>query len=162
MEELEKMDSTIAFLEKYEKDKPITGILRYKVYKNGVLQEEREEKNLIVNGAREQMARLVAGDAAGRSITRIAFGEDGTAPRAADATLTNPFTKNISGFSFPQMGSVLFNWDLTVNEANGKAILEFGLVTADETLFSRRVRENGQPIHKDRDISLAGEWEIIF
>jgi hypothetical protein len=76
--------------------------------------------------------------------------------------ITDPFTKDISGYSFPAMGRVQFDWGLTVYDANGKAIREFGLITEDGTLFSRRTRENGKPINKESDISMMGQWTIIF
>jgi hypothetical protein len=47
-----------------------------------------------------------------------------------------------------------------VSEANGMAIREFGLLTANGTLFARRIRAN--PIYKESDISIEGEWIIIF
>jgi hypothetical protein len=55
---------------------------------------------------------------------------------------------------------VQVNWKLLVSEANGKAIREFGLLTEDGTLFARRIRAN--PIYKESDISIEGEWIIIF
>jgi hypothetical protein len=79
-----------------------------------------------------------------------------------DTELTEPFTKTITGFSFPESGQVQFDWRLETSEANGMDILEFGLVTEDGTLFSRRVRESGRPVSKESDISIEGEWIIIF
>jgi hypothetical protein len=49
------------------------------------------------------------------------------------------------------MGRVTISWELLTSEDNGQAIMEFGLVCADNTLFSRRVRAN--PIYKEADIS---------
>jgi hypothetical protein len=66
------------------------------------------------------------------------------------------------------MGQVQFNWSLGTTEANGMAIHEFGLMSDDGTLFSRRIREdqNGnpinKPINKESDISIIGQWIIIF
>ena len=140
----------------------LKGILKYKVFKNGVLQEEVEDNNLIVNGARQQMARLIAGEFTGRNITKIAFGVNGNIPSVKDTEITSPFEKNVDGYLFPDTGAVQFDWRLSVNEANGKSIYEFGLITADGTLFCRRIRENGKPINKDNDISIVGQWVIIF
>jgi hypothetical protein len=39
------------------------------------------------------------------------------------------------------------------------AIREFGLMTEDGTLFARRVRAN--PICKESNISIEGEWSFI-
>jgi len=139
---------------------PIKGSLTVKVYKNGVLVEETTENNLVVNGGRDQIARLIAGNVTGRSINRIAFGTNGTAPEAADSIITNQFVRPVDGFSYPQMGQVQINWNLPVTENNGMAILEFGLLTTDGTLFARRTRNN--PIYKESDISIEGHWTIVL
>jgi hypothetical protein len=138
------------------------GVLHYKIFKNGILIEEVEEKNLIVTAGRTQMAHLLAGDLTGKQIAKILFGTNGVAPTLADTKITNPYTKSISDFLYPASGQVQFNWSLGALEANGKAILEFGLICTDTTLFSRRVRESGKPINKESDISLEGNWTIIF
>ena len=150
------------FLDDLKNQKPMKGILKYKVFKNGSLIETIKEENLIVDGAREQLARLIAGKFSGRNITKIALGVSGVAPTVNDDTIINAFEKNIDGYSFPDIGQVQFEWSLTTGEANGKAILEFGLITEDGTLFSRRIRENGKPINKESDISIIGQWIIIF
>jgi hypothetical protein len=142
--------------------KSLRGILRYTIFKNGVPIEDVEEQNLIVTVGRTKMARLLAGDVAGNHVSKIAFGTNGTAPALTDTQITSAFTKNLLGFSYPAAGQVKFNWNLTTTEANGKAILEFGLICEDLTLFSRRIRESGKPINKESDISLEGDWTIIF
>ena len=139
---------------------PMRGIFEMKVYRKGALIERYRDENLIVNGARVQAAHLVAGDAAGRSIARIAFGTNGTTPVDADASITNQFAKDVAGFEYPDMGQVTVNWELLTTEDNGQAIMEFGLLTADGTLFARKTRNN--PIHKESDISIEGHWTIIF
>jgi len=141
-------------------DVAIKGYLTIKVFKKGVLIEEIIEKNLIVNGARDQVARMIAGNVTGRSVNRIAFGTNGTDPDAADTAITQPFIRAVKGFSYPAMGQVQIEWDLPVTENNGMAIMEFGLLTVDGTLFARRIREN--PIHKEPDISLEGYWTIVL
>jgi hypothetical protein len=135
-------------------------MLSMRVYRSGVLIEEYEEHNLIVDTARFQMARLTAGDTDGRHITHIAFGTSGTAPAAADTVITGQFARPLIGISFPESGKVQFDWELPVTENNGMAIREFGLLTADGTLFARRARTN--PINKESDISIEGHWIIIF
>jgi hypothetical protein len=168
MKETNEMSNSLKFVDDIGKQKPIRGILSYKVFKNGVLVEEVKGKNLILNGARNQMARLVAGDFSGRNITKIVVGVNGTPPIVTNETLTSIFVKNIDGYSFPAMGQVQFDWSLGTTEANGMAILEFGLMSEDGTLFSRRIREdeNGspinKPINKESDISIIGQWLLIF
>lgn len=146
----------------FKDSQPLKGILRYTVFKNGIPIEEVEEHNLIVTAGRTQLAKLLAGDLTGKNVTKISFGTSGTAPALADTTIANAFTKDIAGSTYPAAGQVRFNWNLSTSEANGKAILEFGLICADNTLFSRRIRESGQPINKQSDISLEGQWTIIF
>jgi len=139
---------------------PIKGMFRMRVLQSGLLVEEYEESNLVVNGARLQMSHLVSGEFNMRHIAKIAFGTSGKMPELTDSAITNQFAKPISSFSYPEAGRVQFNWELLVTENNGMAILEFGLLTADGTLFARKAREN--PIHKQRDISLEGQWTIIL
>jgi hypothetical protein len=163
MKEQERKRSGLStdYLEEQGK-RPLKGILRYTVFKNGVPIEDVEEHNLIVTAGRTQMAHLLAGDLTGKQVTKIAFGTSGTAPALSDTQITNAFTKNLLGSSYPAAGQVKFNWNLTTAEANGKAVLEFGLICADTTLFSRRIRESGKPINKESDTSLEGDWTIIF
>jgi hypothetical protein len=156
MKEQQGMNSGMRFSEQ----QAMKGILKYTVFQKGIPIEEVEDHNLIVNGARNQMAKLIAGDFTNRNITKISFGTNGSDPEVTDTTLANPFTKNVSGFSYPNMGQVQINWSLATSEDNGQAILEFGLITADGTLFSRRTRVN--PIYKASDISIEGQWTIIF
>jgi hypothetical protein len=136
------------------------GRLCYTVFKNGAAIEKCEENNLIMDGARLQMAHLVAGDAAGRNIGRIAVGTSGNMPTVTDTEITAPFIKAVDGFDYPANGQVRIRWKLLVSEANGMEIREFGLLTADGTLFARRIRE--KPIFKESDISIEGEWIIAF
>ena len=164
----------IRIVERVEEQKPMKGIFSLRVYRhvNGErrLIDEYEERNLIVNDARVQMAHLVAGEhisldsnddpIGGRHITQIGFGIDSTAAMVADTMLTDPFMKPLDGFEYPEMGQVQFNWGLGINEANGKEIKEFGLFCEDGKLFARRVRL--KPINKEDDISLEGTWTIIF
>lgn len=139
---------------------PMTGILRITVRKGGEVVEEWEDHNLIVNGARNQAARLFAGNGENRAIAKIAFGTSGTAPAVTDTEITDAYTKAVSGFSFPDVGQVQTNWELGTSENNGMAIMEFGLLSADGTLLCRKVREN--PIYKESDISIEGHWTWIF
>jgi hypothetical protein len=136
------------------------GKLEVKVFKAGKLAEEWVEENLIVNMARTQMARLLGGDGANREITKIAFGTNGGTPVVDDQAITNAYTKDISSVSYPDETSVQFDWELETDEGNGMAVMEFGLMCANDALFSRRVRVN--PIYKADDISIEGHWTISF
>jgi hypothetical protein len=136
------------------------GCFRIRIYRGGILVEKYEDPNLIVNGAKTAMTRLIAGAAAGKNINRIALGTNGNMPTPNDAAITAPVIKTISGVLYPANNQVEFDWSLATTEANGKAISEFGLLCADGTLFARKAR--AKPLNKESDISIEGEWIIIF
>lgn len=140
-------------------EQTLRGDFRLEVRRNGELVEVFEEKNLIVNGAKNQLARLVGGSGANRQITQIGFGIGTTAASPGNTALTSAYTKAVTSVDYPATGQVRFSWALSAAEANGKAITEFGLICADGTLFSRKVRA---PIQKESDLSLSGAWTIIF
>ena len=159
-----KKNDGIRLLEKINEQKPLKGVLSFRVFKhiNGEkrLIEEFENRNIIVNLARDQMARLVAGEFGDRHITKIGFGTNNAAATVDDTDLTGSYVKTLDGYEFPAMGQAQFNWHLGTSEANGMKIIEFGLFCEDDTLFARRRREktNGEaadPIPKESDISNA-------
>jgi len=139
---------------------PMRGIFVMRVYRNGKLIEVYKDKNLIVNGAKDAATHLLSGDSEGKHISKIAFGTSGNIPTPDDTEISSPFVKNISAVGYPAQGHAEFSWRLTESEANGKPIMEFGLLCEDGTLFARKVRENAIP--KESDIALEGEWIIIF
>lgn len=138
---------------------PVKGVLDIEVRRHGQVIETWRDANLIVNGARDIQARLIAGDGAGRHIKRIAFGTGASPASPDDTELTSAYVRDLTGHDYPETGQVRFSFDLANSEANGKAIREFGLITADGTLFSRKVRG---VIEKNDDISLSGTWTIIY
>jgi hypothetical protein len=138
---------------------PLRGRFRAEVWRNGNLEMFFLEDNLIVNGAKNQLARLIGGSGSNRQITKIGFGVGKTAAAPGDTALTNPYVKSIGSVEYPATGQVRFNWSLSTTECNGIAITEFGLLCADNTLFSRKQRA---PIQKESDLSLTGAWTIIF
>lgn len=139
---------------------PLRGMFELIVKKDGKVIETHCDNNLIVNGARNQAARLFAGDGTNRAIAKIAFGTSGAAPVVTDMVITDSYTKAVSGFEYPDIGQVQTNWILNTDENNGMAIMEFGLLSADGTLLCRKVRE--KPINKEADISIEGHWKWIF
>lgn len=138
----------------------VRGIFSMRVFRCGVLIEDYQDHNLVVDVARVALARLISGDAAASAINRIGFGTSGTAPAPADTALTDPLLKAVAAHSFPSTGQVSFTWTLTTAEGNGKAIAEFGLICADGSLFARKNRTAA--LAKDSDISLSGTWTIQF
>lgn len=136
------------------------GEFRLWVYRNGILVDEQIEQNLIVSGSKGVLARLIGGDFTNNNVNRIQFGTNGAAPVVGNTTITNPFTKGFDTITYPDSTSVLFGFSLGAGESNGKAIAEFGLITAAGTLFARKNR--GTPINKESDLTLTGSWRIIF
>jgi hypothetical protein len=136
-----------------------TGHFHLELCHAGILITVIDEENLIVNGAKNQLARLVGGNSTNRHITKIGFGIGQTAVAPGNTALTNPYVKAIGSVEYPATGQVRFNWTLSTTECNGIAITEFGLICADNTLFSRKQRA---PIQKESDLSLSGAWTIIF
>lgn len=159
------------------------GIFKMIVRKAGVIIEVYEDKNLIVNNAKKLMAHLLGGDTNGMSITKIGFGTNGTTPLPDDTSLRNPFVKPVKKISYPGFITdelniaplfglsnntvvswygyqVQFDWELLTTEANGHSISEFGLITGNNSLFSRKSRSS--PIIKQSDISIEGSWIITL
>jgi len=142
------------------------GVLAVSVFRHadplgpGVLIDAWEEKNLIVDGAKSVLASLLGGAVTGKSVTQIGFGTNGAAPVGSNTSLTGAFVKNTGAATYPAASQVRFPFTLATTEGNGLAIIEFGLLTTDSTLFSRRVR--GAAIAKDNTISFSGNWTISF
>ena len=136
------------------------GTLSLRVYDSqDNLIDEYEETNLIVNTGKQALSTLLASATAGKRVTKIGFGTDGTAPAIGNTSLTSPFVKDLDGFTYPDSTAVVFSWSLATSEANGKAIQEFGLICFDNSLFARRTRS---VINKTSDLRLEGTWKIQF
>lgn len=137
------------------------GELYYEVRRAGKLIEVVRERNLIVDNSKTIHAKLLGGTSLNQTVTQFGVGTSGTAPVGGNTALTAPFLKAIDGSpTFPATGQVQFAFSLATTEANGLAIMEFGLLTANNTLYARRVRATA--LNKASDISLAGLWLITF
>jgi hypothetical protein len=136
------------------------GVLRYDVFHKGQKIESAEERNLIVDLSKQIHARLLGGDVVNRSVTQFAVGTNGSAPVAGNTTLTGQFAKRVDAVAYPESNQVQFAFSLASGEANGVAIMEFGLLTAGGVLYARRIRATA--LNKDTDISLSGTWTISF
>jgi hypothetical protein len=130
----------------------VRGVSRMRIYRRGTLIEEYEDRNLIVDGARTAMARLIAGNGIGKNINRISFGTNDNMPVPGNTSIASPFTKSFDRVSYPASNHVEFDWSLATSE--------FGLLCADGILFARKNRYT--PINKDSDIAIEGQWVIIF
>jgi hypothetical protein len=125
----------------------------------GELIENYVDANLVVNGGRTSVMRLLGALDADKQLTKLAVGTNGTQPVGTDIALTGSFTKALGAVTYPTISSVRFDWQLGASEANGIGIREFGLLCTDDTLFARKVREL---INKNSDIILNGNWIISF
>lgn len=137
-----------------------SGLFTLNVYQKGELIEVFQEKNLIVNNSKQIHANLLGGAVTNQSVTKIAFGTNGTAPSSGDTTITGAYTKLLDNVTYPSSNQVQFNFSLGSGEDNGQAILEFGLITGGGTLYARKVRSTA--LNKASDLSLTGSWVISF
>lgn len=146
-------------MEKTTDGMPLQGELKIVVRRRGEVLEEWQDKNLIVNLPRQRIAKLLA-ESAGSvpRITQIAVGINSTPPSGSDTQITSGFVKALSGFAYVDPQTVRFDFIILESEANGKNIAEFGLISADGTLFARRARAGG--ILKDADVEIEGSWTI--
>lgn len=130
------------------------------VYRRGVLVETIRERNLIVDNSKLIHSRLLGGDVANRSVTQFGVGVSGAAPAGGNTALTTAYVKAVDNVTYPASNQVQFAFSLGSAEANGKAILEFGLLTAGGMLYARKVR--AAALNKDADLSFTGTWTITF
>lgn len=144
---------------RFDEALPLRGSFEIRVFKAGREVEHYQDHNMIMTVARDALARLLGGDGNGKTVTKIGVGTNGEGPDPADTTLTNAYTKNVSGHSYPAPGQVRFEFTIGKSEANGKKLREFGLICSDGTLFARKTRG---VIEKADDIEIAGTWTINF
>jgi hypothetical protein len=136
------------------------GRVELRVFRRGVLVDHWIDRNLVVDNSKLLLSRLAGGDVTNRSLTQIQFGTNGSAPAAGNTAITSPFSKALDSHAYPDGTSVSFAFSLGSSENNGMAILEFGLVSADGTLFARKTRSSA--LNKDSDITVSGSWVIQF
>ena len=137
-----------------------TGRLRLAIFSRGRLIETFDEDNIVVDGYKNTHSRLIGGDTANYRVTQFAVGTSGLAAAAGNTVLTSQFIKAVSSVAYPAASQTQFGFSLLSGEANGKAISEFGLLTAAGVLYARRVRAT--PLNKTTDISFTGTWTITF
>lgn len=116
------------------------------------------ESNLIVATGYKAAAEALAG-VPGAAITRVAVGPNGTEPIGTDVAITDSVMVDIQSVEYPTDSSVRFHFSIGYDMAVGETIREFGLITADGRLFSRKVREG---IEKNESMSIVGQWDINF
>jgi hypothetical protein len=140
--------------------RPPKGRLSYQVFRDGKVIEEVDDRNLVVIGSQVTHAHLLGGDTANRSVTLFGVGTNGTASLFANASLTGSYVNSLGSPTYPASNQVSFPFSLASTEANGMAIMEFGLFTTGGVLYARNVRSLA--LNKASDISLSGTWVISF
>jgi len=136
----------------------VKGTVHLKVYKSGELIEDTVQNNLVVNVGKQSLARLLGSGDITKRVINIGFGTASTPAAGSQTGLENNFSKVLDGVTYAGT-SASFQFTLGESENNGVTIREFGLISADNTLFSRIVRN---PIAKTSDIRLEGVWSITF
>lgn len=134
------------------------GAVVLKIYRNGILEEEDSDHNLIVTAGRSKLAKLLGGGYTG-AINRVGVGTGSTPAADGDKGLTNAVYIPISSTEYGE-AKVRFNFVIGSSDANGMDIAELGLFFADGTIFSRRVRKS--VIGKEDDLQITGYWEIYL
>jgi hypothetical protein len=127
--------------------------------KNGKIIETYVDKNLIVDKARFNMARLISASGNSVFIDKIGFGIGTGVADVADLVLTGSTEFEMDSVTYPDNNSVAFHWSLGLSDMNGVAITEFGLISNNGDLFARKVRN---PINKENDFTINGTWKILF
>lgn len=137
----------------------LRGSFELRVFRNGKEIEHYQDNNMIMASARDALARLIGGNGAGKVVTKIGVGTNGTDPRPTDTELAKCYSKAVNGCAYPATGEACFSFTIGAGEANGMAIREFGLLCSDNTLFARKTRG---VIEKADDIEITGTWTIKF
>lgn len=136
---------------------PMTGTLHLRAYnRDGVKVWESIGKNLIVAAGYSAAAEALAG-VPGAKISHVAIGTNGDEPDAGDTAIKNAVLIPIQRIDYPTPGTVRFNFTIGYDTAPGLNIREFGLITEDGRLFSRKVRE---VLEKSQYLTISGMWEI--
>jgi hypothetical protein len=132
------------------------------------------DHNLVVNLARQNMSRLIAGDTnvgGARYVTQMSWGSGGhdplhpnipIPPTVNDVALAIELTppgKKPTTYDFTNATTVRFTSELTESEANGDAISEVGLWTTDNVLFARKTFGM---ITKSSSFAFIFRWKILF
>ena len=138
----------------------VSGHFHMEVHRGAALVEVIDEPNLVVVGSKTCLSRLIGGAVSGKSVTNIGFGTNGAAPVSGNTALTGTFSKALDAVSYPASNQVRFAWSLGTGEANGMAIMEFGLLAGDGTLFARKTRSAA--FNKDADVTVSGTWTLTF
>jgi hypothetical protein len=137
--------------------KQLSGTLHLRAYDTQGVELWRDTAcNLIVASGYNAAAEALAG-VEGARIQKVVIGADGTWPQETDTEITGAEILVIQSVEYPAPATVRFNFMIDYDVAVGMSIREFGLLTADGRLFSRKTRE---AIDKTAHMSIVGAWDI--
>lgn len=157
--------------------KPLRGELFLTMYKGKKRLFSHNQCNMIVNNGLLVMANLLASNFTDFQISQIGFGDGTTDPAVTDQDLQGDLKskKAIDSVKTTTYGSnkariywsIIYNDDISgIDLGSGVwpagdsfTITEFGLYTANNTLFNRIVW-NGPDLVMDTDITLEGYFQI--
>lgn len=133
----------------------LKGVLTLKAYNNGVLIWEQKDNNLIVtNGYLSLFGSLIG--TANKYIQKVQAGTNGVAPALTDTAITSPLDLAIES-TVITASKLTINFSMDAATGNGTTFAEFGLITAEGGLFSRKA---WTPFEKIADLTINGTWEI--
>ena len=133
----------------------IKGELELRFYKNGTLVKVDRDHNLITNAGYLSLFSTISG-AANTPISKVQIGTNSTAPSKNDSVITNPVNLAIVSKTVDST-SLVIKFSIGSLIANGVTISEFGLITSDNKLFSRRIVTS---FLKIQDLSVECTWTI--
>ncbi|MDR2409700.1 MAG: hypothetical protein LBE13_16540 [Bacteroidales bacterium] len=113
-------------------------------------------RNLVVNSGYDTVVRALTGSP-GAHITQVAAGTNGSHTQVTDTQITDATVLNIQDVEYLQPNKVRFHFTVKHEDCIGMNIREFGLITSDGQLFSRKVLEG---IEKTDSFCIVGVWEI--
>ncbi|MDI3320001.1 hypothetical protein [Pinibacter soli] len=93
---------------------------------------------MLLAAGRTNVEKLLAGDAAGKKITKIVVGTSNTAVSEGDTTISGAVAKDIETVDYFSDGHVQFNATLVAGDPS-MVIQEIGLYNQDGTLCHRKV-----------------------
>jgi hypothetical protein len=124
--------------------------------------EIQEYKNLIVNGGKTAMAKLLGGDSgyATDQISKIAYGTGSTAATTGDTALGASVLVKTATVTYPAFNKVMFSATMGTSEGGSNTFQELGLLTNNHSyLFSRLIIS---PITKSAAYQIQVDWTISF
>lgn len=132
-----------------------------KIYNDG-RREQQELRNLVVNGGKTILAKLLGHDAAyvNEYLASISFGTGTVAPAVADTALGAEVVRKTAVVTYPATNSVMFSATMLDTEGGTSTYTEIGLLSSTTAkLFSRLAIP---AIVKSSLYKIQVDWTISF